>query len=386
MISALKTELIPRLHRARFYGDLPMIHRILRFRPVRSTFYRQLWSDSAEQLGADCRTVKGDWMEIRLGRQTTYVRNHEMMLDSQLMLDLMGDKGFTHTCLSQLGVPLPDSVTYRPDAIGPALTLLDKHGTVVIKPGFGTGGGRGVTTGICDRSALVRASRFAARFSKSLVAEQQVKGANYRLLYLNGTFLDAVRRDPPCIVGDGRSNIRKLVKAENSKRLTLRNHRALSPLVIDRDALQFLARNQGRPGDVPKMGERLQVKQAVNENNRFENHAVAASVSPQIRDACGAICRALSVKLAGIDLYCHDIAGEFSPHNCTLGEVNTTPGLHHHYLVANPSDGHPVAKLILERMFEHNLGILDLNNLSGGLASPAPSAWTGLLAKEVHDA
>ena len=61
---------------------------------------------------------------------------------------------------------------------------------------------------------------WAARFDPDLIVEEQIEGQSWRLLFIDGRFLDAVRRDPPRITGDGRHSIAALVAAENAARLT----------------------------------------------------------------------------------------------------------------------------------------------------------------------
>src|SRR5688572_32104639 len=63
---------------------------------------------------------------------------------------------------------------------------------------------------------------FPTRRSSDLIA-----GASYRLLYLEGRLIDAVRRDPPTVTGDGYSTIRRLIAHENRRRLERRPFTAL---------------------------------------------------------------------------------------------------------------------------------------------------------------
>ena len=41
-------------------------------------------------------------------------------------------------------------------------------------------------------------------------------------------------------------------------------------------------------------------------------------------------------------------------------EINTTPGLHHHALLADPAAGLPVAELVLEHLFAKRQGVMVL--------------------------
>jgi cyanophycin synthetase len=224
--------------------------------------------------------------------------------------------------------------------LAPALSLIGTTGRpIVVKPVSGTGGGNGVTTGITSRGDLIRAAWLASRFDTRLVAEEQVEGHSYRLLFLDGELLDAVRRDPPRLIGDGKRTIRALVNAENHRRLTQRPFTALSPLRLDQDALNYLRAQGLTPQSCPEAGETVIIKRAVNQNGAADNHAVTHLVHPLTAAVCARLVTNLGVRLAGIDILARDISRPLLRENGVIGEINTTPGLHHHSLAAERPEG-----------------------------------------------
>jgi D-alanine-D-alanine ligase-like ATP-grasp enzyme len=180
-----------------------------------------------------------------------------------------------------------------------------------------------------------------------------------------GKFIDAIRRDPPVVVGDGQSSLRQLIAYENKLRENQPPTRALSPLVIDADARNWMDENAMRLSDVPQSGEKIQVKRAVNENDSSGNLNVTRQVNAQIVAKCGELVERLGVEFAGVDLICDDISGPFHPDNCRIGEINTTPGLHHHYLIANPDEGNLVAETVLEHMLAAGIGTMTIGESNG---------------------
>jgi cyanophycin synthetase len=242
-----------------------------------------------------------------------------------------------------------------------AKAFLETHGgPVVVKPARGTGGGRGVTTGINDLSALRKAARLAARSGRDLIIEKQIAGNSYRLLYLDGDFVDAVRRDAPILVGDGRHTIRELIRLENRRRLSGSPVTALSPLKLDRDCVNRLRALNLRPHSKLPAGQTVEVKHAVNENCALRNQAVATQVHPDTIALGGAIARDLGVRFAGLDILCQDISAPLTAENGCINEINTTPGIHHHYLVSNPAEAVPVAERVLSHLFRTRQGIMVL--------------------------
>ncbi|MEM7464288.1 MAG: cyanophycin synthetase [Pseudomonadota bacterium] len=367
----LKSRIYAAWYRLQFFLDFRSVTRILRYRKIRRTYYYAFWLDAAQNVGAEVKDSSFGFTEIIKDGCSTFVRDYEMMFDSHLMLELMGNKVMTYRLLLELDAPVIPHARFSMSTLDIADQFLQQHRQVVVKPSSGTGGGRGVTTGITTGKQLKAAARLASRFDSDLLIERQVEGHSFRLLFLDGEFIDAIRRDPPLVIGDGKSTVAQLVKAENFRRETDPQTRALSPLVIDRDARNWMNSQGIKLSSVPAVNEVVQVKRATNENNSSGNVNVTAAVSKDIVLECANLVRQIGVKFAGVDLICDDISGPFSFPNCFVGEINTTPGLHHHYLIANPEAGNPVAEIALRYLFEHQAGISRSDKKKMQLSAPA---------------
>lgn len=338
--------------------DVPSVVAQLRFAALRRQFYDRYWLAVAQRLGATCE--KWDFGYHRLSRdgRTAIVRLSELRLDDHLTLDLMGNKALTLRLLIEQGFDVPRHARFTLSDLRPAVSLMARTGRpIVVKPVSGTGGGSGVTTGITGKAGLARAAWLASRFDTDLLAEEQIEGHSYRLLYLDGQLIDAIRRDPPRLTGDGKSTVRALVAAENHRRLHDRPFTALNPLRLDRDALNYLKAQNLTASSRPALGETVVVKRAVNQNAAADNHVLTGTVHPATVAACARLTGNLGVRLAGIDILARDIAKPLTRENGLIGEINTTPGLHHHELVAGQPDGRGIAALIVEHMFKTMSGI-----------------------------
>lgn len=334
--------------------DVPGFATGLRFAELRARYYDQFWFAVAQETGATWRKWSHGYTRLGRNGAEIIVRGPEVRLDDHLTLDLMGNKLLTYELLRQQGFAVPRHVRFSLRDMRPALDLLRDPGRpVVIKPVAGTGGGRGVTTGITDAASLRLAAFLASRFDLDLMAEEQVEGHSYRLLFLDGRMIDAVRRDPPKVIGDGRRSIAALAAEENRRRLTGRPFTALSPLEIDRDARLYLAAQGLGARSVPAHGEMVVVKRASNQNSSAENHSVRNDVHPATAAACSRLVSNLGVKLAGVDIIARDIGKPLGHGNGLVGEINTTPGLHHHHLVANPGSDRSVGAVVAEYLFAH---------------------------------
>lgn len=332
-----------------------------RLRSVRSTFYQQLWDDAAAAVGAQVQPRPNGLLQISTSNHATFVSQSDLMLDSELTLRMMANKALTFELMTHMDVRLPKHVSFDLDSVNKAAAFLERQsGPVVIKPADGTGGGRGVTTGIHTKAALVSAARHAAGFNSRLLAEEQLTGASFRLLYIDGIFLDAVRRDSPIVTGDGQSSIAKLVQHENTARQSLENIVALNPLLIDQEARNTLSAQNLSANHVPKSGEAVRVKLAVNENAAGQNHIVRDQIHPEIIETGARLVKAFGIKFAGLDVTADDISVPVSNDRVIFNEINVNPGIHHHYLVANPEQSASVAPKLLEHMFRTQQGVIDL--------------------------
>ncbi|WP_157966376.1 cyanophycin synthetase [Oceanibium sediminis] len=348
-----------RMYRARRVLDLRSVLLRRRLAPVRAAWYRDLWLRTAADIGASCEQTPLGLTRIRRGPLETYVSRSDIMLDSPQMLKIVGDKPLSYEIFAAKGLRVPAHCAFSLPGIAAAEAFLARaSGPVVVKPAAGSGGGRGVTTGISTAAALRRAARYASGYGRRLLVEEELSGASYRLLYLDGAYIDAVRRDPPIVTGDGRRAIRQLIAAENVARIAGKPVTALSPLLIDRDMLNTLERTGLSLGDCPGAGQVVPIKGAVNENAAAQNHSVKDQVHPDIIERAGALVRDMGVRFAGVDLIMQDIALPLERGEGLISEVNANPGLHHHYLVSDPDAGVPVARRILEYLFDAKVGVV----------------------------
>jgi cyanophycin synthetase len=195
----------------------------------------------------------------------------------------------------------------------------------------------------------------AVPFEAKLVVERQAPGDMYRLLFLDQELLAIVRRDPPCVVGDGRSNVAELIIAENRRRLAAGGEQALTLIRPDLDSV-FTLRSAGMsPRSVPLTDERVRVKTATSENAPHENVTVRGGAAASVgRDALAAV-QAIGLRFAGVDVVTPDLQRDLRDVGGVIVEVNGTPGLRYHYTVADPDGADRVAVPVLQLLLNEAL-------------------------------
>jgi D-alanine-D-alanine ligase-like ATP-grasp enzyme len=315
------------------------------------TFYERTWREAAEQLGGTCVALGSEICEIQIGGQRTRVVHNVCAIDDPVTLAVLHDKPITHRILRDVGVPVPRHCVFTTRSVAKAAEFLRAlGGDCVVKPAAGTGGGRGVTTGIRTTWQLARAAAAAAVYSDELLIEEQVEGENYRLLYLEGELVDAFVRRRPAVVGDGRSTVAKLVSDHNDQRLKSGTGISQVLLTVDLDMRRTLAKQGLSLRSVPEAGKQVVLKTAINENSGADNttatHLLCRSI---VEDGARAV-RALGSRFAGIDLVTRDPSLPLAESGGVVIEVNGTPNLYYHY---NKSDGvYPAAVEVLRRVLK----------------------------------
>lgn len=342
------------LSACRYYG---LARRLLTEKPMfaaaRERFYHDFWSEAAAELGAEVRELDQAFLEIAKDGRSTLVQFHHVNVDSYLNLMLLGNKPMMHGLLRDHGYRVPRYIEYDLYSMDKAWAFVNEvGGRCVVKPSGGSGG-KGITTGIDTEKRLRRASLVAASSYRSQVpiVEEEVAGESYRLLFLDGTLIDAVRRGRPTVVGDGKATLRDLIRAENRERLNGGPSRSFTCLNVDLDCKLRLEDIGLTMSSVPREGETVVVKNVANENAARDNVSVRDEVHPYFHDLGRRMSALLGVTLIGVDVMSSDISLPLTETGGIVNELNIPPGLHYHELIANRADRAKVAVQILDYIF-----------------------------------
>lgn len=332
----------------RFLREHETVNREM-FGELRSIFYEKLWRETAKKIGATIEDFGFGYYKINLNSNLTFVLESKVMLDDHLSLKMAGNKPLVHRILSGYKYPVPDYFEYNIYDLSNAYRFMQKVvGACVVKPAAGTGAGEGITTKIQTFKQLRKASLVASTFSPRLLIEKEIPGHSFRFIYLKGVLVDAVRRDPPIVIGDGKHSIKELIKLENERRLCGKEITALSPIEIDYECQLCLSQQGYKLKYMPKQGEIISLKTVPNQNAAAQNVCVMKEVHPAVVDTGAAIAKLLNLRLVGIDLITTDISRPLYETGGVVNEINTNPGLHHHYLVKNKEEVANLAQAIFE--------------------------------------
>jgi cyanophycin synthetase len=297
-----------------------------------AAFYARTWKEAADAIGATLEDLGMGVYEIRLGEASTRVVQNSTSMDDLATFCITRSKSVIYGLLNRHGLRVPRYAAFDITDMRPAVALLETvRGDCVVKPGSGSGGGRGVTTGVRTRWQLARAAYGASLFSDDLLIEEQVPGDNYRLLYLDGKLIDAVLRQPPSVTADGRSSVLRLVQAVNAERLARGPRVAHGLLTIDMDMKRTLARQGYTLASVPPSGAVVTLKTAINENAGADNVSALDHLGAPLIDEGARAASLARVHLAGVDVITRDPRQSLHDSGGVILEVNTPPGYYWHY-------------------------------------------------------
>ena len=320
---------------------------------VRNAVYGAIWREAAARVGADVRDLGSGFLEIGRDGAAAKVWQQFVPLDDPITLRLALDKPVVHGLLTEASVPVPDHVEWSFSDPAPALAFMARAGgPTVVKAASGTGGGEGTTAGVDTPARLMRARLQAGRFDGRLLIERQVPGAVHRLLFLDGELIDVIRHVPPRLTGDGRSTVEQLIDAENERRLSAAGAAGLSLLGIGLDTVFTLERQDLRLASVVPDGVTIAVQTVTNDNRIEDTETVTEQLDAQLVDAARRAAAAVGLRLAGVDVIAPDVSQPLESTGGVVAEVNGTPGIHHHYHVADAATATPVAVPILETVLQ----------------------------------
>lgn len=316
----------------------------------RNAVYRRIWQEAALALGADFRDIGRGYVEVRRGTRSVRMIENVTPLDDAVTLRMALDKALCHGLLAEASVNVPEHVEFAFDDPRPALELLHRVGRTVVKPANGTGGGEGVTADIKNDHDLLRARLRAARFDDVLLAERHASGPLHRLLILEGKLLDVIVDRPPHMVGDGRSTLEELIRAENRRRREAQGEAGLELLGLDVDTALTLRGAELNLRSVPGEGREVPVKSVTNDRRLEDSHTYQGEIHPEVLGEAVAAARAVGLRLAGVDVVAASVERPLGETGGAVIEVNGTPGIHRHYHVADRGAATPVAIEIVDRM------------------------------------
>ncbi len=293
------------------------------------------------------RLPESSMLELGQGKYLRRVQATLTDATSTVAVDIAQDKQRCKALLQEHGIPVPEGIVAH-SAEEAARAALKIPLPLVVKPVTGSQG-RGVSVQLRRLRDVRRAVPLAQAISGDVLIERHVYGAEYRLLVVGGRVVAAAERIAPSVVGDGQRTVAELVARENRNPHRGDGHeRPLTRIALDDIARYCLAGQGLTPESVPKVGQRVLLRDSTNLSTGGTARDCTDEMAPRVRRLAERAAAVVGIDVAGVDVVTRDIRDDDGP--IWVLEVNAAPGIRmHHY----PSDGRPrdVAGAIVESLF-----------------------------------
>jgi D-alanine-D-alanine ligase-like ATP-grasp enzyme len=323
----------------------------------RVPYYEAMWRAAAEHLDLELVPLSKTVWEVRgEGRTLSRINNCYVELDDPVTLYIAADKALTYRLLERAELPVPAHATFTRSSLDVLRAFVGEHpGPFVVKPSSGTGSGIGVTTHLTSYRACARAAALASLHCRDILVEQFVPGEVYRLLFIGGEFMSAVCRRGLRVTGDGHRSLGELLAMQHGEQVG-------RGAAGDRDFVVTTAAQGLSVQSVPAAGETVLVKSVAStyrdvvEIRTVYTHDVTEEVGQPLIDEARRAALALRSDFCGVDVITMDGTVSLCEGKGVVGEINTTPGLHHHYGLEGPARSEPMAETVLRFILARESG------------------------------
>jgi cyanophycin synthetase len=259
------------------------------------------------------------------------------------------DKLLTKQLLERTGIPVATGrlVSDADDACRAAQEI---GGAVVVKP-CDADFGRGVSVDLTDPSEIRGAYDLARSYSPNVLVENYLAGYWHRLLVVDGEMIAAVRKEPPCVTGDGKRTIAELIDEFNSDpRRGFDDRHVLDPLEIGAAVLGMLYRQGYSLDSVPPAGFAVLLRPDAYLATGATQTDVTDLVHPELAETAVHAADTIGLDVAGIDLICEEISRSPADQSVGVLEVNAEPAIVVHMApISNPA--RPVGEKVIASLF-----------------------------------
>jgi cyanophycin synthetase len=268
---------------------------------------------------------------------------------NMISVDIAGNKHATKTLLGDMGIPVPKG--YRLRELEDLEDAIERIGyPVVIKPLDGNHG-KGATVGIKTIEDAKVAWEKAKEYSRYIIVEQQLMGADFRALVVNNKLIAVAERLPAHIKGNGKSTIQELIDETNADpRRGYGHEKVLTQIDVDGQTMRCIHKAGYELETVLKKGEVLNLKTTANISTGGTAIDVTDEVHPENVFLFERIAKIIGLDVAGIDVMAPNVSEPLHESGGGVIEVNAAPGFRMHL---SPSEGlgRNVAEHVIEMLF-----------------------------------
>lgn len=305
------------------------------------SIYTTTITDEARRRGIAVRVIESRTPIFTLRHGGREIRCYNSLTDrvGAVTFHLAQNKRLANHFLKSRGFSVPDQELFV--EMAQAENFLRRHRRIVVKP-CTQWGGRGVSVAVTTVEELRKAVNRATRFEEEIILEQSVEGEDYRLIFVNYRYVAAILRRPAAVRGNGVDTVRRLVLAWN-REARVRDRSNMIPMDVETERhLRVLG---WAWGDVPRRGQRVQVRLTSNYHTGGTIEIVTDRIPRELIREAGRVVRALKVPVIGVDFLVNARTGR-------RWIIELSPDL-----AISPPEGAEVARRFLDYLFPETAGV-----------------------------
>ncbi|MBE7636263.1 hypothetical protein GUA87_05365 [Sneathiella sp. P13V-1] len=294
----------------------------------------RMWGDSgnlnfievAKNMGIPYRPLNefSVVLEFGYGKNRQFLNRTLSNLVGVLSDKLTSNKFHTHQILKSAGLPASESLAVT-DARAIPLIIENLGFPLALKPLDGMRG-NGVVLDIQTEEELRAAFKISSSDGGGVIAEKYCNGEDHRLMVLGGKCRYAVSRKRPSVVGDGKHSIEQLMDIENRSNP---NRLGLSYTLLQLKKSAAKDRQLASMGldytYIPRPGEKVVLHPIPNLQEGGDCENVLAKIHPANLQLAEDACRALDMKIAGVDFVSPDCSQPYWENGAIIVEINSMP-------------------------------------------------------------
>lgn len=291
-------------------------------------------------------------LKFTFNGKSLFIKGTSLPVNSQPACFIANNKFLTKRVLCSHKIPVPKSWLVRTPREAIKTILKKNLFPCVLKPMKGAHGNK-VFANIesFEEFQEVLPLVFTNPGKKNVLIEEFINGKDYRVLVVGEKASAVMERIPAHVIGDGKSNIRQLIKKYNQNPLVGEKYeKPMCKIRFDGEVKRNLKKQGKKTTYIPGKGERIFLRQNANISTGGIGKDVTDNVNGEIRELAVRAAKAIGMVIAGVDII-HD---ELSKQPYVI-EINDCPGIdiHHYPVLGQPRD---VAGDIIKALFKENTG------------------------------
>jgi len=289
-------------------------------------------------------------LKLTYNGRSLFIKGTSFPVNPQPACFIANNKFLTKIILRSHKIPVPRSWLVRTPREARKTILRKNLFPCVLKPAKGAHGNK-VFANIesLEEFNEVLPLVFTSPGKKNVLLEEFIKGKDYRLLVIGDKVSAVMERIPAHVIGDGKSNIRQLIKKFNQNPLVgKRYEKPMCKIRLNGEVKRNLKKQGKKSTYIPGKGERIFLRQNANISTGGIGKDVTGSVDGELKEIAVKAAKAIGMIITGVDI----IYDELSKQPYIL-ELNDCPGIdiHHYPVIGRPRE---VASDIIEFLLKEN--------------------------------